>query len=170
MFAPQNLFSIMKMLLVFLCFFLSTASSALNDTSDRNQRDPGCVTRPHPPPLAVMFYDKVTRPLIMTILLLACPALSPPPDHHQLSGQVKPFLAPGKTNYSARPGSCIKVGDLHPYRLPDHADDPCSQFSDHDVKDLLQLDNLLDKDILMSPIIPNPCTLLSSPRPPDPHL
>ena len=162
------------------------------------------------PPLAVMFYDKVTRPLIMTILLLTCPALSPPPDHHQPSQalsyqtvRVTPILisakcstdlrdkftgrlAPAprlnhaslfasndvhfktaleKTNDSARPGSCIKVGDLRPYRLPDHADDPFSQFSD-----LLQLDNLLDKDILMSPIIPNTSTLLNSPRPPDPHL
>ena len=143
-----------------------------------------------------MFYDKVKRPLSMTILLilgytLTCPALSPPPDHHQPSEalsyqtvrQVTPFLAPEKTNYSARPGSSIKAGNLHPYRLPsDHADDPFGPFSDHDVKDLLQLNNLLgadvtqpnplllDKDILMSPIIPNPSTLLSSPRPPDPHL
>ena len=178
--------------------------------------DPECVTRPHPPPLAVMFYDKVKRPLSMTILLLTCPALSPPPDHHQPSEalsyqtvrQVTPFLfsakcstnlrakftgrsapaprlktAPEKTNDSARPGSSIKAGNLHPYRLPsDHADDPFTPFSDHDVKDLLQLNNLLgadvtqpnplllDKDILMSPIIPNPSTLLSSPRPPDPHL
>ena len=134
--------------------------------------DPGCVTRPHPPPLAVMFYDKVTRPLIMTILLLACPALSPPPDHHQLSGQVKPILAPGKTNYSARPGSCIKVGDLHPYRLPDHADDPFSQFSDHDVTQPLGADVTQPNPSrhLMSPIIPNTSTLLNSPRPPDPHL
>ena len=178
--------------------------------------DPECVTRPHPPPLAVMFYDKVTRPLIMTILLLTCPALSPPPDHQvtpmlisakcstdlrdKFTGRLAPAprlnhaslfasndvhfkTAPEKTNDSARPGSSIKAGNLHPYRLPsDHADDPFGPFSDHDVKDLLQLNNLLgadvtqpnplllDKDILMSPLIPNPSTLLSSPRPPDPHL
>ena len=153
--------------------------------------------------------------------------------------------APEKTNDSSRSGSIIRAGNLHPYRPPsDHADDPFGPFSDHDVQDLLQPNNLLgadatqpnpqpsarvpqptnqigaqgihqlgaasisaslpppattptpvtipptvpfttqqvegsngqivphqlDKDILMSPIIPNPSTLLSSPRPPDPHL
>ena len=111
----------------------------------------GCVPTRTLPPLAVMY---------KVILIIACSALSglsPPPDHHQLSGQVKPFLAPGKTNYPARPGSCIKVGDLH---RKDNADDPFSQFSDHDVT------QPLGADVTQ----PNPSTLLNSPRPPDPHL
>ena len=104
-------------------------------------------------------------------------APAPQLEHAALfaSSDVRFKTAPEKTNDSARPGSSIKAGNLHPYRLPsDHADDPFGQFSDHDVKDLLQLNNLLgadvtqpnpqpfDKDILMSPILPT--------RPPDPHL
>ena len=99
------------------------------------------------------------------------------------SSDVRFKTATEKTNDTSRSGSIIRAGNLHPYRPPsDHADDPFGPFSDHDVQDLLQLNNLLgadvtqpnplllDKDILMSPLIPNPSTLLSSPRPPDPHL